>query len=321
MTAALTELYRSMLLIRRVEERIAEEYTQQEMRCPVHFCIGQEAIAAGVCAALSPDDKVMSGHRSHGHYLAKGGNLARMIAELYGKATGCCSGKGGSMHLIDLECGFLGAAPIVGSTIPIAVGTAFAAHSRKEARITAVFFGDAAVESGAFYESANFALVHNLPVLFVCEDNLYSVYTPMAPRQPNERGLSELAAGIGLKTEKADGNDVTIVEKYAVQAAIDIRAGGGPWFLEFSTYRWLEHCGPQYDNDLGYRTQAEFEAWQAQCPVSRARTQLLKNSSIEEGALNAIEHELSTMIDDAFSKAKAAPFPAPEEALKQIYAA
>lgn len=320
MTTSLLDLYRSMLLIRLVEERIVAEYPAQEMRCPVHLCIGQEAVAAGVCAALAPGDKVMSGHRSHGHYLAKGGNLARMIAELYGKATGCSRGKGGSMHLIDLDHGFLGAAPIVASTIPIAVGTAFSARMRGQSRITVVFFGDAAVESGAFHESANFALVHALPVLFVCEDNLYSVYTPMAPRQPAGRGLSQLAAGIGLTAMKGNGNDVEEVRRLATGAVARIRTGKGPVFLEYSTYRWREHCGPLYDNDIGYRAEAEFRKWQAECPVAFARRRLLVAGAATELDLDRLRADTESLIDDAFAAAKAAPFPKPEEALEQVFA-
>ena len=320
MSAPLLDLYRSMLLIRRVEERIVDEYAAQEMRCPVHLCIGQEAVAAGVCAALAPGDKVMSGHRSHGHYLAKGGDLPAMIAEIYGKVTGCSRGKGGSMHLIDLACGFLGSAPIVASTIPIAVGTAFSAKMRGENRITTVFFGDAAVETGAFHESVNFALVHALPVLFVCEDNLYSVYTPMAPRQPAGRGLAALATGMGIAARKGDGNDAEAVHRLAVEAVATIRSGNGPVFLEYSTYRWREHCGPLYDNDIGYRTEAEFREWQARCPVARAREALIgRNESV--AVLDRLEADIDRDVDAAFEAAKAAPFPAAHEAYEQIHAA
>ena len=181
------QLYYQMLRIRMVEEAIADLYAQQDMRCPIHLCIGQEAVAVGVCAALAADDYVLSGHRSHGHYLAKGGNLPAMLAEFYGKVTGCCQGKGGSMHLVDLAAGFLGAVPIVGSTMPIAVGTALASVMRGESRVTAVFFGEGATEEGVFHESLNFAALQKLPVVFVCENNLYSVYSPLAVRQPAGR--------------------------------------------------------------------------------------------------------------------------------------
>ena len=167
-------LYRAMLRIRRVEEAIAERYAAQEMRCPVHLSIGQEAVAAGVCAALMQQDGVFSNHRAHAHYLAKGGDLTAMLAEIYGKAEGCCKGIGGSMHMIDLSAGFMGAVPIVGATVPLAVGAAWAARLRGEDRVIAVFFGDGTFEEGAVYESINFAVLHSLPVLFVCENNLYA---------------------------------------------------------------------------------------------------------------------------------------------------
>nr|MDQ3000917.1 thiamine pyrophosphate-dependent dehydrogenase E1 component subunit alpha [Fibrobacterota bacterium] len=170
-------LYDEMVRLRLIEERVAELYLEQEMRCPVHLCIGQEGVATGISASLGHQDYAMSGHRSHGHYLAKGGNLNGMMAELYGKVTGTSRGKGGSMHLVDLDVGFLGATPIVASTIPIAVGAAFAASMRGEKRISVVYFGEGATEEGVFHESVSFAMLKKLPVVFVCENNLYSVYS------------------------------------------------------------------------------------------------------------------------------------------------
>ncbi|MBI4331624.1 MAG: thiamine pyrophosphate-dependent dehydrogenase E1 component subunit alpha, partial [Chloroflexi bacterium] len=178
------KLYYAMLRIRLVEERIAELYPEQQMRCPVHLCTGQEAIAAGVSAHLTSDDYALSNHRSHGHYLAKGGDLKAMMAEIYGRVTGCSRGKGGSMHLVDLAAGFLGATPIVGSTIPMAVGAALATVMKGEKRVTVAYFGDAAVEEGVFHESLNFAALKRLPVVFVCENNFFSVYSPLSVRQP-----------------------------------------------------------------------------------------------------------------------------------------
>jgi len=171
------DFYRRMLRIRMVEEAIADRYAEQEMRCPVHLSIGQEAIAVGVCSALEFRDYVMSTHRGHAHYLAKGGDLKALLAEIYGRATGCASGKGGSMHLVDLSVNMLGTTPIVGSTLPVAVGTAFATRMRHQDNITVVFFGEGATEEGVFAESINFAALKRLPVIFVCENNLYSVYT------------------------------------------------------------------------------------------------------------------------------------------------
>ncbi|HVX64087.1 MAG TPA: thiamine pyrophosphate-dependent dehydrogenase E1 component subunit alpha, partial [Pirellulales bacterium] len=191
-------LYRSMLRIRLIEEGIAAHYAEQQMRCPVHLCIGQEAVAAAVCERLDRADQALSTHRAHGHYLAKGGDLRAMLAEMHGKATGCASGMGGSMHLIDLEAGFLGAAPIVGSTIPIAVGVAFGVSMRRERRVVVAFFGEGATEEGAFHEALDFAALKRLPVLFVCENNLYSVYSPLAVRQSQGRKVHRLAQAHGV---------------------------------------------------------------------------------------------------------------------------
>ena len=176
MSSRQENLLACMLRIRRVEESIARRYAEQEMRCPTHLCIGQEAIAVGVCNALLRTDKVFSNHRAHGHYLAKGGDLNAMIAELYGRAAGCCGGRGGSMHLIDLDAGFMGATPIVGGTVPIAVGSAWASCLKNSSDVTVVFFGDGCFEEGVMHESLNFAALHNLPIVFICENNSYSVY-------------------------------------------------------------------------------------------------------------------------------------------------
>ncbi len=313
------ELYRRLLRIRLVEERIAALYPEQEMRCPVHLSIGQEAAAVGVCAALEPGDWALSGHRSHGHYLAKGGDLKAMLAELYGKETGCCAGKGGSMHFIDLKAGFLGATPIVGSTIAMAVGAAFGAWLKGERRLTVAFFGDAASEEGAFHEAANFAVLKNLPVIFACENNLYSVYSPLSVRQPAGRKIHELAAGYGLRSFHGDGNDLQETLDLSLAAAAHARAQG-PVFLELSTYRWREHCGPNYDNSLGYRTEAEFQSWRKLCPVERWRAKLMDDGVLTPGADKALHDELATEIDEAVRFAKSSPYPAPDRLMADVYA-
>ncbi|MBM3944711.1 MAG: thiamine pyrophosphate-dependent dehydrogenase E1 component subunit alpha, partial [SAR202 cluster bacterium] len=207
-TDTLRRLHRDLLRIRMIEQRVADIYGEQQMRCPVHLSIGQEAAAVGVCARLERGDWAMSGHRSHGHYLAKGGNLNAMFAEMYGKATGCTDGKGGSMHLVDLEAGFLGAVPIVGSTIPIAVGAAWGSRMRGEERVVVAFFGEGSTEEGVFHEALNFAALRRLPVVFVCENNLYSVYSPMSVRQPANREVYQVAAGHGVPSFQVDGNDL-----------------------------------------------------------------------------------------------------------------
>ncbi|MFH1309967.1 MAG: thiamine pyrophosphate-dependent dehydrogenase E1 component subunit alpha, partial [Candidatus Omnitrophota bacterium] len=232
-----------MKRIRFTEETIARRYNEWKMRCPTHLCTGQEAIAAAAGLALRKDDFVVSTHRAHGHYLAKGGNLKKMIAEIYGKASGCSGGKGGSMHLIDKTVGFMGSTAIVGGTIPIAVGLALSIQLHGTDQISCTFFGDGAVEEGVFYESVNFAALKKLPVLFICENNFYSVYSPLKVRQPEGRKIYKMVEAIGIPSEQIDGNNAPEVYHKLKLAARSIRKGEGPRFLEFLTYRWREHCG------------------------------------------------------------------------------
>jgi TPP-dependent pyruvate/acetoin dehydrogenase alpha subunit len=314
------ELYRQMLRIRMLEEKIAELYPEQEMRCPVHLSIGQEAPPVGVCAHLLREDLALSAHRSHGHYLAKGGDIKAMVAELYGKETGCSAGIGGSMHLVDLEAGFLGAVPIMGSTIPIAVGAAWGSALKQKSQVVVSFFGEAAVEEGVFHEAANFAVLRKLPVVFVCENNMYSVYSPLAVRRPDQATVSDVAKGHGIWTRQSDGNDVLGIFSLAGEAINRARAGLGPSFLELMTYRWLEHCGPNDDNDLGYRTRDEFEAWQKRCPIQQMENNLRKVDLLTENALVQLKEDLSREIEDAVDFAKRSPFPDVKNMMANVYA-
>ena len=309
-----------MLRIRMIEEKIAELYPEQEMRCPVHLCIGQEAVAAGVCAHLARVDYVLSGHRSHGHYLAKGGDLKAMMAELYGRLTGCSGGKGGSMHLVDLSVGFLGATPIVGSTIPIAVGTALGSMMRGEPRVTVIFFGEGATEEGVFHESINFAALKQLPVVFVCENNLYSVYSPLSVRQPRGREVFLLARGHEVESHQGDGSDVVEVSRLAEQAIRKAREGGGASFVEFKTYRWREHCGPYYDNHLGYRTEEEFLEWKRRDPIEMFGTSLLNEGVLPSQGVHEMTTSLKAEIEEAVAFAKASPFPEEDLLVRDVYA-
>jgi len=313
-------LYYEMLRIRMIEEKIAELYPEQEMRCPVHLCIGQEAVAAGVCAHLARVDYVLSGHRSHGHYLAKGGDLKAMMAELYGRVTGCSGGKGGSMHLVDLSVGFLGATPIVGSTIPIAVGTALGSMMRGEPRVTVIFFGEGATEEGVFHESINFAALKQLPVVFVCENNLYSVYSPLSVRQPRGREVFLLARGHEVESHQGDGSDVVEVSRLAEQAIRKAREGGGASFVEFKTYRWREHCGPYYDNHLGYRTEEEFLEWKRRDPIEMFGTSLLNEGVLPSQGVHEMTTSLKAEIEEAVAFAKASPFPEEDLLVRDVYA-
>jgi len=315
----LKALYASMLRIRMVEETIADHYAEQEMRCPVHLCIGQEAIAAGVCATLTPDDYVLSGHRAHGHYLAKGGRLPALIAELYGKATGCAGGKGGSMHLVDRAIGFLGSAPIVAATVPIAAGVAFGSLLRGEPRVTAVFFGDGAVEEGVLHETLNFAVLKRLPLVLVCENNLYSVYSDISQRQPVERSIAQWAQGYGLPAVQGDGNDCEAVARMAAAAVARARQGLGPSFLELMTYRWREHCGPDYDLHLAYRAPSEVVAWRARCPLARAREALIARRIYAPSELSDLADSIAAEIEAAVEFARNSPAPGDDLLKRDVY--
>lgn len=318
--ALLADFYRKMLRIRMVEEKIAALYPEQEMRCPVHLSIGQEAAAVGACAALTDKDFAMSGHRSHGHYLARGGDLKAMLAELYGRATGCCMGKGGSMHMIDIPAGFLGATPIVGSTVAIAVGAAFGAVMKHQKRVIIAFLGDAAVEEGVFHEAINFASLKKLPVVFVCENNLYSVYSPLSVRQPAGTKIIDLAKSHGVEAFQGDGNNVVDVFQMTNAAVRKARGGGGPTFLEFFTYRWREHCGHAYDDHLGYRSEKEVAQWKRRDPVGTFEKLLLKKRVLIPAHVAATTQEINAEIDEAVRFAKASPFPEKGMLMQHIYA-
>lgn len=313
-------LYSRMYRIRAVEEAIATEYVHQEMRCPVHLSIGQEAAAAAMCEALKPSDLVYTTHRCHGHYLAKGGSLRKMMAEIYGKDTGCIRGLGGSMHLMDPDHGIAATVPIVGGNIPIAVGTAFANKYLGNNKVTVAFLGDAAVEEGAFHESINFAVLHKLPVVFFCENNFYSVYTHLDKRQPRKDILS-LVKGFPIKAEQVDGNDVEATYKICQEAADYTRAGKGPVFVEAITYRWREHCGPNFDNDIGYRTPQEFEQWKEKCPVNSFENKINSLFGTEaKDSIAKIQKKVHAEIEDAFDFAKKSEFPPVEILEKYVYA-
>ncbi|WP_322518095.1 thiamine pyrophosphate-dependent dehydrogenase E1 component subunit alpha [Rhodopseudomonas palustris] len=320
MTELSHRLLFDMMRIRAVEETIAKRYGEQKMRCPTHLSVGQEAVAAAAGAVLEPTDLAVSGHRAHAHYLAKGGSLQAMIAEIYGRVTGCSRGKGGSMHLIDESVGFMGSTAIVGGTVPVGVGLAYPMKLKQTGQISCVFLGDAVPETGVFFESVNFAVVKKLPVLFLCENNGYSVYSPLGVRQPPGRKLYELVAGFGLKTFHGDGNDARAVHAALREGVDAIRAGEGPRFYEFETYRWREHCGPMYDNDIGYRSLAEYEAWKLRDPVLALQRTLIGEGALSEGEIAQMQARIDSEIDEAFAYAEASPFPDATDAFTDVYA-
>ncbi|MBX7136877.1 MAG: thiamine pyrophosphate-dependent dehydrogenase E1 component subunit alpha [Oligoflexia bacterium] len=314
------QLYHRQMLVRLTEEEIAKRYPEGKMRCPVHLCTGQDAVSAAVGCALKPDDLCVSTHRSHGHYIGKGGDIKRMLAEIYGKAGGCSSGKGGSMHLVDRSVGYIGSTAIVGNTIPVGVGLGLSIKLKGSHQVSCVFFGDGAVEEGAFFEAANFAVLRGLPVLFLCENNFFSVYSPLRVRQPEGRKIHEMVRGLGLKAEDGDGND--IVEVYTkTKNAIDyIRSNSAPYFLEFYTYRWREHCGPFFDNNLGYRSEQEYLEWKERDPVELYRRRLVEQHQVDPKKLEQIDSSIMREIEAAFEFADASPFPEEGELYTQVFA-
>lgn len=314
-----TALLRSMKRLRALEETIAARYDEQKMRCPVHLSTGQEAVSAGVGLVLRPTDLAVSGHRAHAHYIAKGGSMGRMLAEIHGKRTGCSRGKGGSMHLIDESVGFKGSTAIVGGTIPVGTGLGLSISLRGSDQIACVFFGDAAVEEGVFYEAVNFAALRRLPVLYVCENNLYSVYSPLRVRQPPGRRIHEMVAGLGIRTAHGDGNDAEAVHRTCADAVATIRAGEGPVFVEFATYRWREHCGPNFDNHIGYRTEQEFLAWREKDPIALLEGRMRDAGSLSPADLRGMDEGIAAEVAEAFAFAEASPFPEPAEAYQDLY--
>lgn len=304
--------YRSLYRIRRVEEEIAEVYPTDKIKSPVHLSIGQEAIAVGVCEALRRDDVIFGSYRGHAAYLAKGGDLKQMIAELYGKSTGCAKGKGGSMHLIDVPHGIMGTSAIVATTIPQAVGYAYALKFKRADSVVVSFFGDGATDEGVFYESLNFAALKKVPLIFVCENNSYAIHTHQLRRQP-QANICERAHTHGMPVEQIQDDVLEIYER--VSAAVKaLRAGElGPFFFECLTYRWKEHVGPNEDFDLGYRSREEAEAWMKNDQVRRLA------GMIEPWQREQIEQEVEAEVQDAFAFAEESPFPGAEELLTCVY--
>ncbi|GAB6125358.1 thiamine pyrophosphate-dependent dehydrogenase E1 component subunit alpha [Humidesulfovibrio idahonensis] len=304
-------LLRTMLRIRRVQERIESEYMKDEMKTPVHLYIGQEAIATGVCACLRDDDAINSNHRSHGHYLAKGGDLNALMAELFCKATGCSGGYGGSMHLVDVAHGNMGTSAIVGGGIPIATGQGLAMKMQRQDRVSVVFFGDGAADEGTLYESLNFAMLKQLPVVYVMENNGWAVCSPTATRHCGDNVFHK-GAGDRLFTAKIDGNDPELVYETAAKAVARARAGEGPSFIECVTYRILGHAGCWQQDPKGYRDPAEIDAWRERCPVCSYQQALRAQGLLSETDLNALEAEVGAEIDAAFEYARQSPLPVAE---------
>ena len=308
-----------MFLIREVEEQIAKKYHEQKMRCPVHLSTGQEAAAVGVCHALNNKDRVFSNHRCHAHYLAKNGNLKKMLSEIYGKKNGCCKGRGGSMHLFDNDAGIVSSVPIVASGIALALGSALSSKIDNTKAVTISFFGDGAMEEGVFHESLNFASLNNLPILFVCENNLYSVYTSLNERQP-KRSPRLFGKAHNIQSYECDGNDIIKVNQISNKIVHNIRRGKGPNFLILNTYRYREHCGPNFDNNLGYRTEKEFLKWQKKDPVLRFEKILVKKFKISQNTIKKIKEQTTKSILRDFKFSENSKLPSSSEISQYIYA-
>jgi len=307
-------LYRTMLTIRRFEERVSREYAQGNILGYVHLYIGQEAVATGVCSNLRKDDRIVSSHRGHGHSIAKGADMKRMMAEVFGKKTGYCKGKGGSMHIADFSIGMLGANGIVGAGLPIAVGAALAAKLEHKDRVAAVFFGDGACEEGEFHESLSLASIWKLPLIFVCENNLYAAGTPARYAVPVE-DIYTKADSYAIPGKMVDGNDVVAVHEAAKELIARAREGGGPALLECKTYRWHGH----FESMPDFRPPEEIEAWKQKCPVKRMEQRLLEAGVINGQEIEAMNSQVLKQIEDAVSYAVESPFPNPEDALEDVF--
>ena len=307
-------LYRSLFRIRRVEEEVARIYPSDKIKSPVHLSIGQEAVAVGVCDPLRKDDVLFGTYRDHATYLAKGGDLRRMIAELYGRGTGIAKGKGGSMHLVETKAGLMGTSAVVGTTIPHAVGFAHALRLAKSDRIVVSMFGDGAVDEGAFHESLNWAGVQKLPVVFVCENNYYAIHSHHLTRHASDN-LCERAASYGMPAERVEGNDVLTIRSAMAEAVEELRrTGKGPRFFEFMTYRLKEHVGPNDDYHQGYRKPDEAAPWMKNDPVKTLGEQLPRDVQA------TIDRTVEEEIRDAFEFAERSPFPDLRELTTDLYA-
>lgn len=311
-------MLKTMILIRQFEETIADLVTDGKIITPCHLYTGQEAVATGVCYALNKDDYVFGNHRSHGHYIAKGGDVRAAMAEIFGKATGCSKGRGGSMHLCSPEHGIMGTSSIVSGSMAIAVGTALAESIRSSGRVTAVFHGDGVPEEGIWHEAANLAGLKHLPIIFVCENNLYCTHMSLEKRRVYDN-LAETASVHGFSSQIIDGNNILDVF-YAAQDAVDkARSGKGPIFMECRTYRWRGHVGPNYDVDLGLRDQDELDAWIDRCPIKHFSEFLLNQGILSDEELHTMVSNVANEVDEAVRYAINSPYPDPVELTKYVF--
>jgi len=314
-------LYRMMLKIRLTEESLVEPIIKGEIKTPCHLYCGEEAIAAGVSANLKKTDVVFGNHRSHGHYLAKGGNLNEMISEIYGKETGCCHGRGGSMHLICPETGFMGSAPIVTGTVPLATGAALAMKIRNQKNLAVSFFGDGATGEGVLSESMNFASLYKLPIIYICENNFYATHLPLKAFRLMDN-IGDLSKPFKIPSYRVNGNDVLAVYETTRKVVSEVRKEKGPAFIEFRTYRLRGHVGPN-DNIQGKQTeirpQAEIKKWQKKDPLTTYHRWLLKNKIADGAQLGRIEKQVSLEVKKAHKFSDHSPWPEPKNTTKYVF--
>jgi TPP-dependent pyruvate/acetoin dehydrogenase alpha subunit len=317
--ATLSAQLRAMLVIRRVEEQIGDGITAGKIACPCHLGIGEEAIAVGVSAALRSSDRVFGTHRSHSHFLALGGDVYSLLAEVLGKYDGCSRGMGGSMHLHDAAHGFVGSVPIVAGTIPLAVGAALAAKKDGRGDVAVAYFGDGAAEEGAVHEALNLSAILKVPILFVCENNLFSSHLHISQRQPADR-IARYAEAHCVPAETIDGNDVVKLAAVANRLVGSMRRNGGPAFLEAVTYRWRGHVGPREDNDVGVNRGTDLVRWKNRDPIRRLAEALKTRNFLDDAAYRMMDEEVLAEVRDAWSRAEAAAFPPADALLGPVYA-
>lgn len=309
------KIYKNAFYIREVEKRIALEYPKQEIRCPTHLSIGQELVSSIINLLITKKDYAVSTHRAHAHYLSKGGDLNAFIAELYGKRTGCSKGIGGSMHLIDTSVNFMGSSAIVGNSIPLGVGLAQAARLKKNNAISLVFLGDGATEEGIFYESVNYAITKKLPVLFICENNFYSVYSNLKPRQPSRRKIYKMVNGLGLETFYVKNHKINEYYEALSTSFKYVRNNQSPAFIELETYRYLEHCGYLDDDHLMYRDNSEIKKWKKLDIITMLERSLIDLKNDTE--IQRFKKRILAKIENAFIFAKNSK-PLPYKVLEQF---
>jgi len=315
-----TQIYFNSIRIRMIELEISNRYKDQKMRCPVHLSVGQEFLPGIIQTFYNKNDKAVSGHRAHAHYLSKNCSLKKLIAEIYGKKTGCSGGIGGSMHLIDTSKGFYGSTAIVGNTIPIGAGISLSMSLKKNNNnITYIFFGDGAIETGVFYETLNFAVLKKLPCLFVCENNFFSVYSEFQKRQPKNRKIFKLASSFGIKSDFANTTNINQTFKKFNNAYNYVKNEQKPFFIEFHTSRKLEHCGPDEDDHLNYRKKKFLTYWKNNDPVKKLEKILLRKKILSLKKINLMKKKIKIEIYESFKFAEKSKPPTINDLNKDLF--